>query len=86
MDHQGFAQLLGNYGEFIGAVAVVATLAYLAIQVRYSGATTLGLRKYWSLRSSWYSQPFASYFSAMIDQAEAERQGFAAADSECDTS
>lgn len=34
MDHQAFAQLLGNYGEFVGALAVVATLAYLAIQVR----------------------------------------------------
>jgi hypothetical protein len=34
MDHQAFAQLLGNYGEFVGAVAVVVTLAYLAIQIR----------------------------------------------------
>ena len=34
MDHQAIAQLLGSYGEFIGAIAVVATLAYLAIQVR----------------------------------------------------
>jgi hypothetical protein len=34
MDHQAFAQLLGNYGEFVGAIAVVTTLAYLAIQVR----------------------------------------------------
>ncbi|MEZ5558627.1 MAG: hypothetical protein R3E86_08820 [Pseudomonadales bacterium] len=34
MDHQAFAQMLGNYGEFIGAIAVVVTLVYLAIQVR----------------------------------------------------
>jgi hypothetical protein len=34
MDHQAFAQLLGNYGEFFGAIAVVATLIYLALQVR----------------------------------------------------
>jgi hypothetical protein len=34
MDHQAIAQMLGNYGEFIGAIAVVATLAYLAVQVR----------------------------------------------------
>lgn len=34
MDHQAFAQLLGNYGEFIGAIGVIATLVYLAIQVR----------------------------------------------------
>ncbi len=34
MDHQAFAELLGNYGEFFGAIAVVATLGYLALQVR----------------------------------------------------
>jgi len=34
MDHQAFAQLLGNYGEFVGAIAVVATLVYLSMQVR----------------------------------------------------
>jgi len=34
MDHQAFAQLLGSYGEFIGAMSVVATLVYLAVQVR----------------------------------------------------
>ena len=34
MDHLTFAQLLGNYGEFVGAIAVVATLGYLAVQVR----------------------------------------------------
>ena len=34
MDHQAFAQLLGNYGEFVGAIAVVATLVYLTTQIR----------------------------------------------------
>lgn len=34
MDHQAFAQLLGNYGEFFGAIAVLLTLIYLAIQTR----------------------------------------------------
>ena len=34
MDHQAFAQLLGNYGEFVGAIAVVLTLGYLAYQIR----------------------------------------------------
>ena len=38
MDHLTFAQLLGNYGEFVGAIAVVATLAYLAIQIRQQNA------------------------------------------------
>ena len=36
MDHQTFAQLLGNYGEFIGSIAVLATLIYLTVQVRHS--------------------------------------------------
>ena len=36
MDHQAFAQLLGNYGEFVGAMAVVFTLTYLAVQIRQS--------------------------------------------------
>ena len=30
------SQVLGNFGEFVGAIAVVATLVYLAIQVRHS--------------------------------------------------
>ena len=40
MDHQAFAQLLGNYGEFVGAIAVVVTLVYLAVQVRHSKEAT----------------------------------------------
>ena len=28
------AQLLGNFGEFFGAIAVVATLIYLALHIR----------------------------------------------------
>ena len=36
------SQLLGNYGEFFGAIAVVATLMYLALQVRQ---TTRQLRR-----------------------------------------
>jgi len=38
MDHQAFAQLLGNYGEFVGAIAVVVTLIYLAVQIRQNSA------------------------------------------------
>jgi len=34
MDLMSAAQLLGNFGEFVGAIAVVVTLAYLAVQVR----------------------------------------------------
>ncbi len=29
-----FSQLLGNYGEFVGAIAIVVTLIYLAMQLR----------------------------------------------------
>jgi hypothetical protein len=36
MDHQTFAQLLGNYGEFVGSIAVLGTLIYLAVQIRHS--------------------------------------------------
>jgi len=34
MDQLTFAQLLGNYGEFVGAIAVVVTLVYLTTQIR----------------------------------------------------
>jgi hypothetical protein len=34
MDHQAFAELLGNYGEFLGSLAVLATLLVLVFQVR----------------------------------------------------
>ncbi len=34
------AQLLGNFGEFIGAFAVVATLVYLSVQVRANSQNT----------------------------------------------
>jgi len=34
MDLMSTAQLLGNFGEFLGAVAVVLTLVYLTVQVR----------------------------------------------------
>ena len=36
MDLMSTAQLLGNLGEFVGAIAVVVTLGYLAVQVRHS--------------------------------------------------
>ena len=34
MDLMSTAQLLGNFGEFFGAIAVVATLIFLTLQVR----------------------------------------------------
>ena len=40
MDIVTASQILGNVGEFIGAIAVVVTLAYLAVQVRNSKEAT----------------------------------------------
>ena len=40
MDLQATAQLLGNFGEFVGAIAVVATLMYLAVQIKHSREQT----------------------------------------------
>ena len=40
MDHQAFAQLLGNYGEFVGAIAVVVTLVYLSVQIKTNSIMT----------------------------------------------
>ena len=40
MDFMSTAQLLGNVGEFVGAIAVVATLGYLAIQIRQNTKAT----------------------------------------------
>ena len=34
------SQVLGNFGEFFGAIAVVGTLIFLAIQVRQSKEAT----------------------------------------------
>ena len=35
-----WSQLLGNFGEFFGAIAVVATLIFLSVQVRHSKQAT----------------------------------------------
>jgi hypothetical protein len=36
MDIMSTAQLLGNFGEFVGPIAILVTLVYLGIQVRKS--------------------------------------------------
>ena len=33
-----YSQLLGNYGEFVGAIAIVVTLIYLAVQLKQNTA------------------------------------------------
>ena len=39
MSNLEFSELLGNYGEFVGAIAIVVTLVYLAIQLRQNTAS-----------------------------------------------
>ena len=34
MNLMDVSQMLGNFGEFVGAIGVVTTLAYLAVQIR----------------------------------------------------
>ena len=36
------SQLLGNYGEFFGAIAVVATLGYLVVQIKQNTSALRG--------------------------------------------
>jgi len=64
MDHQTFAQLLGNYGEFAGAIAVVVTLAYLGIQIRQN---TESLRIASELALSQQSAEFIAHMRAQPD-------------------
>jgi hypothetical protein len=40
MDLQSTAQLLGNFGEFLGSLGVIVTLIYLAIQIRSNTSAT----------------------------------------------
>ena len=69
MDHQAFAQLLGNYGEFVGAIAVFATLAYLAVQVRQNTkaerrtALNLSIRNFISIRQAVFENAEVSAIS-----------------------
>jgi hypothetical protein len=45
MDLITTTEVMGNIGEFVGAIAVVATLGYLAVQVRQSREATLANTK-----------------------------------------
>ena len=38
-----FSQVFGNFGEFFGAIAVLMTLAYLAVEVRRAGYEEMGI-------------------------------------------
>jgi hypothetical protein len=43
MDHQAFAQLLGNYGEFLGGIVVVVSVVYLALRKRSANDVLISL-------------------------------------------
>jgi hypothetical protein len=51
------SQVLGNVGEFVGAIAVVATLLYLAIQVREAGRSSkfAAVQANRATRITWFS-------------------------------
>jgi len=51
MDHLTIAQLLGNYGEFVGSVGVVVTLFYLAVQIRSNTRVTKANASYQATHS-----------------------------------
>ena len=59
MDHRAFAQLLGNYGEFVGAIAVVVTLVYLSRQIAMSNK--LAKADAWRSRFSEFTSLNAAY-------------------------
>lgn len=46
MNHQTLAELLGNYGEFVGSFAVLATLLYLARQIRVANNQSQAAARY----------------------------------------
>lgn len=61
MDLVSVAQLLGNFGEFLGAVAVVATLVYVAIQIRQNSV---------QLRNNSFEMAAGRYAGFYIDIAD----------------
>jgi len=85
MDHQAFAQLLGNYGEFIGAIAVVVTLFYLAVQIRQNteqsrlNSFQVSTERYAGLITTVLQDPekFAAFKSALngFHSSEPQHQG-----------
>jgi len=79
MDHQAFAQLLGNYGEFIGSLGIVVSLVYLAIQIRSNTRVQANpmLRDWWATDTNPtnYSQEFVDAINSAngIDVTKAAR-------------
>ena len=73
MDHQAFAQMLGNYGEFVGAIAVVVTLVYLASQVRHNTRSLNEGRKLALAQT--YQARAALYVDMTLRKSDPERLG-----------
>ena len=81
MNHQTFAALLGNYGEFVGAIAVVATLVFLGLQIRTSNKLALAesqreMRHIWQ-ENMFYLGQHSSEFRELLyqfDGMQADRQ------------
>jgi len=74
MDLITTAELLGNFGEFIGSIAIVITLVYLAIQIRQSRhATTFSVLQVGrSERMAWFrSNRDSPYMPAIYEKKEA---------------
>ena len=71
------SQVLGNVGEFVGAIAVVATLLYLAIQVRDAGRSSkfAAVQASRETRIAWFSSgrdsPHLSAIQAKVLAGEA---------------
>ena len=71
MDIQDLAQLLGNFGEFFGAIAVVTTLAYLAVQIRQNtNALRSASYEHWNEIGSNWSDFYARYADELSEMEE----------------
>lgn len=51
MDLMSTAQVLGNFGEFVGAIAVVVTLIYLVFQIRQNTQSIQSQSRYYVLEA-----------------------------------
>ncbi len=73
MDLQATVQLLGNVGEFVGSIAIVVTLVYLAIQIRQSSrsATLIASQGIRVERMTWFiANRDSAHVPAIIEKCE----------------
>jgi len=87
MDLMDTAQLLGNFGEFVGAIAVVVTLMYVALQIRQSTRAMDGNRKAVVAQSGREIDLFMAHFHLELARdPELKRIALASLDEEIDLS